>query len=995
MKLMSGLFCFVIVSTILLASNTFAVERIPAVVPRYSGAQPNEWTMDYEAAFQYATAHELNVIVMFAGSWWCGDCQNLEDVVLTNNQWLSYIEANPVMLVALDFNVRPVYNLAKDHPLNKCFLWNAEYQQANGITETVADARLAYNRALEGEYCVPSSLADNGYPKVSYPSWVIHRSDGTRVGRMNLERSENPTPARVISRYEQALASDPSDEMDDEPLMTPPSIIFLAGGVYSLPIMATLSENDFADNYQFTANKGGFYSFAVNSRPDFEAALLVVSIVDNTGTNIVAQQTIDPSTGGVLNFVAQQEGTAYLQVGLQSPQTNLIGYALTYYSALRKDGFESGMGEWQHTVGNDFNWVRNSGGTPSPGTGPDAASEGDFYLYTEATGNTPAKVAAIETIFDFSKAMQPTLCFDYHMYGGLMGSLHVDVYDGITWYNSVWAREGQQHLDCSDCWSAANINLSGFVGSASVIIRIRAITGEHYLSDIAIDNVRVIETVWAEYALDLTGGDGAGSYPECCALQISAEPPSQDGSMFSHWTVTPSIYAQNFKDIKSSHTTFMMPDEDVTIEASYMQRPLVEPRCSGAQPNQWTMDYEAALSYAATNGLHTIVMFTAEWWCPHCKALEDKLLTNPDWLAYIDANPVMLVMLDYQIRTVYNLPRSELRNRCYLWDTQFLANNGLTSAMGNARVAYCDSLEDAYCLPSLLAFYGYSRVPYPSWIVHRPDGTRSARVDVAGFRDANITPEMAVQAVIRRYQQALLSDPADEMDDEALMSPPELTLSVQEGILTNLSATLSENDLADNFRFTAISNEIYTFIFDAPDGLPGVDLDVSVISSDGTNVVRSAVINPPATNTFVVSGLENDTYYLKVAHDKILTSLYGYILSAGKGEFANAPVPVPHNWLDQFEGLLSGSTHAEAALGDQDGDGMLTWEEYVAGTVPTNRNSCLMATIETSDSDILIGWEPDLRPNRDYQVEGKETLANEWTPANSASRFFRVKVSMP
>ena len=42
----------------------------------------------------------------------------------------------------------------------------------------------------------------------------------------------------------------------------------------------------------------------------------------------------------------------------------------------------------------------------------------------------------------------------------------------------------------------------------------------------------------------------------------------------------------------------------------------------------------------------------------------------------------------------------------------------------------------------------------------------------------------------------------------------------------------------------------------------------------------------------------------------------------------------------------------------------------------------------------MIGWEPDLRPERQYQVEGKETLDGDWAPTNSASRFFRVKVML-
>ena len=49
----------------------------------------------------------------------------------------------------------------------------------------------------------------------------------------------------------------------------------------------------------------------------------------------------------------------------------------------------------------------------------------------------------------------------------------------------------------------------------------------------------------------------------------------------------------------------------------------------------------------------------------------------------------------------------------------------------------------------------------------------------------------------------------------------------------------------------------------------------------------------------------------------------------------------------------------------------------------------------------VLGWEPDLneggtKQERVYTVEGRESLADgNWGPTNAASRFFRVKVSMP
>jgi len=51
------------------------------------------------------------------------------------------------------------------------------------------------------------------------------------------------------------------------------------------------------------------------------------------------------------------------------------------------ESFESGFGSWQNASGDDLNWTRNSGSTPSTGTGPTSASDGNTYIYVEASVN--------------------------------------------------------------------------------------------------------------------------------------------------------------------------------------------------------------------------------------------------------------------------------------------------------------------------------------------------------------------------------------------------------------------------------------------------------------------------------------------------------------------------------------------------------------------------------------------------------------------------------
>ena len=109
-------------------------------------------------------------------------------------------------------------------------------------------------------------------------------------------------------------------------------------------------------------------------------------------------------------------------------------------------------------------------------------------------------------------------------------------------------------------------------------------------------------------------------------------------------------------------------------------------------------------------------------------------------------------------------------------------------------------------------------------------------------------------------------------------------------------------------------------------------------------------------------------------------------------------MPVPYAWLGQYPALLSlaGGDYEEAALADADGDGHAAWQEYVAGSIPTNRESVLRTLITVTNGRPWLTWTPDLGTARVYAVEGRTNLAaGVWGPTNSASLFFRVKVQMP
>lgn len=185
----------------------------------------------------------------------------------------------------------------------------------------------------------------------------------------------------------------------------------------------------------------------------------------------------------------------------------------TVSPVITEESFENGLNGWGRMPGHHFNWSIGTGFTLSTNTGPSAASDGTYYIFTESSSpNYPGKTAGIQKTFDFTGRSNIDLNFDYHMYGNTMGSLHVDVFDG-TWHSNVWSVTGQQHSSVNNPWKTEVVDLSNYDNQSGIIIRFRGVTGSSYKSDIAVDNIALRSTPdyqayvdWAALA-GLTGDD--------------------------------------------------------------------------------------------------------------------------------------------------------------------------------------------------------------------------------------------------------------------------------------------------------------------------------------------------------------------------------------------------------------------------------------------------------------------------------------------------------
>lgn len=129
------------------------------------------------------------------------------------------------------------------------------------------------------------------------------------------------------------------------------------------------------------------------------------------------------------------------------------------------------------------------------------------------------------------------------------------------------------------------------------------------------------------------------------------------------------------------------------------------------------------------------------------------------------------------------------------------------------------------------------------------------------------------------------------------------------------------------------------------------------------------------------------------------------------------PVTVPASWVTEVlvarYGVETASAFrarfgenlAEALLRptgkvDVDGTALTVWDDYVAGTDPTDLTSRLKMIIEVVDGNVRVSWEPNLNEDgvmRVYTLYGRRDLGTgDWEhPIKTTHKFFKVNVSMP
>ncbi len=276
-----------------------------------------------------------------------------------------------------------------------------------------------------------------------------------------------------------------------------------AGGAnYGCPNNTSCSSVDMVENYMDYTDDDCMNIFTVDQKARIQ------TVMANS-----------PRRGSLANSTACGGGTP--------PAT----CATTISSFPYTEGFESSLGAWTQSSADDFDWTRNSGGTPSSNTGPSSAAAGSFYAYVESSSPNNNNNTTILTspCFDLSGETSATLDFQYHLYGAAaMGGLVLEAKTETGSWASVWSLSGNQ----GNAWANASVDLSSYAGDV-VQLRYVGTTGTTWQGDMAIDDLSLT-------AGGSTGGGGCTggitSFPYTEGFESSLGAWTQDSGDDFDWT---------------------------------------------------------------------------------------------------------------------------------------------------------------------------------------------------------------------------------------------------------------------------------------------------------------------------------------------------------------------------------------------------------------------------------------------------------------------------
>lgn len=216
----------------------------------------------------------------------------------------------------------------------------------------------------------------------------------------------------------------------------------------------------------------------------------------------------------VTDAIGCRQGITNLRVGTYA--CALLGTVATLpYS----EGFEAGTGMWFLTcaTSDNYDWVRNTGSTPQANTGPDAASEGSWYAYSDAANNGGGTLARLlGPQMDLTSVGRATITFKYHQYGANCDKLELRTVSPHlppgTLNTLLWAGPTG---DQGNVWKSGAADLKPIAGTNHWYLFFNAYgpTAGGTTGEIAIDDIQIFDCSGTTVTRNLTnisclGADG-------------------------------------------------------------------------------------------------------------------------------------------------------------------------------------------------------------------------------------------------------------------------------------------------------------------------------------------------------------------------------------------------------------------------------------------------------------------------------------------------------
>lgn len=249
-----------------------------------------------------------------------------------------------------------------------------------------------------------------------------------------------------------------------------------------------------ANTLTMSNTSGNIYSATIPSAVVGDTICYTIRAIDNT----TCSNTSQFPGAGCLQFIVNPNAPPNC-VGNPISNYNYVETFATFTPGNGTNTSGTLNNDWQNSTTSSHSWyVATSTGSNNTGPTSDHSPGDANFLYIESSGGFRNQTAIINTpCYNFSGLFAPKFSFWYHMFGNNMGELHVDIYNGRAWVLDVTpAIIGNQ----GNNWLFREIDLTAYAGNI-VQLRFRGITGNGFQSDIAIDDIQIVEPIAVELNL--------------------------------------------------------------------------------------------------------------------------------------------------------------------------------------------------------------------------------------------------------------------------------------------------------------------------------------------------------------------------------------------------------------------------------------------------------------------------------------------------------------